>query len=165
MENVFETLSPSMDIQVASNFERLLYDLNEGDDLQTIDAMKNIKEKGKYIINQKKLDKINSDFLSSRMSEEEVLKTINEVYKKFNIILDPHSAIGYGAFDKINLDGINMVLATAHPCKFPDAIKKAIDIKSDLPKELMFVMGEKENYDIIDNDVEKIKQYIKEKIL
>ena len=99
------------------------------------------------------------------MSEEEVLKTINEVYKKFNIILDPHSAIGYGAFDKINLDGINIVLATAHPCKFPDAIKKAIDIKSDLPKELMFVMGEKENYDIIDNDVEKIKQHIKEKIL
>ena len=99
------------------------------------------------------------------MSEEEILKTISEVYKKFNIILDPHSAIGYGAFDKINLDGINIVLATAHPCKFPDAIKKALDIKSDLPKELMFVMGEKENYDIIDNDVEKIKQHIKEKIL
>ena len=55
IENVHETLSPSMDIQVASNFERLLYDLNEGDDLQTANAMKNIKEKGKYIINQKKI--------------------------------------------------------------------------------------------------------------
>jgi threonine synthase len=207
VENVFETISPSMDIQVASNFERLLYDLNEGDDLQTIDAMKNIKEKGKYIINQEKLDKINANFLSSRMSEEEVLKTINEVYKKFNIVLDPHSAIGYGAFDKINanflssrmseeevlktinevykkfnivldphsaigygafdkinLDGNNIVLATAHPCKFPDAIKKAIDIKTDLPKELMFVMNEKENYDTIENDVEKVKQHIKERI-
>jgi threonine synthase len=98
------------------------------------------------------------------MSEEEVLKTINAVYKKFNVVLDPHSAIGYGAFDKINLDGNNIVLATAHPSKFPDAIKKAIDIKADLPKELMFVMDEKENYDIIDNDVEKIKQHIKEKI-
>jgi threonine synthase len=62
VENVSETLSPSMDIQVASNFERLLYDLNEGDDLQTIDAMKNIKEKGKHIINQEKLDKINEIF-------------------------------------------------------------------------------------------------------
>ena len=62
VENVSETLSPSMDIQVASNFERLLYDLNEGDDLQTIDAMKNIKEKGKHIINQEKLDKINARF-------------------------------------------------------------------------------------------------------
>jgi threonine synthase len=153
-----------MDIQVASNFERLIYDLNEGDDLQTIDAMKNIKEKGKYIINQEKLDKINANFLSSRMSEEEVLKTINEVFKKFNVVLDPHSAIGYGVFDKINLDGNNIVLATAHPSKFPDAIKKAIDIKADLPKELMFVMDEKENYDIIDNNVEKVKQHIKDRI-
>jgi threonine synthase len=164
VENVTETLSPSMDIQVASNFERLLYDLNEGDDLQTIDAMKNIKEKGKHIINQEKLDKINTDFLSARMSEEEVLKTITKVYEKFKIVLDPHSAIGYGAFDKINLDGNNIVLATAHPCKFPDAIKKAINLKEDLPKELMFVMEEKENYDIIDNEVEKIKQYIKKRI-
>src|SRR5210317_2087124 len=164
VENVSETLSPSMDIQVASNFERLLYDLNEGDDLQTIDAMKNIKEKGKHIINQEKLDKINADFLSARMNEEEVLKTISKVYEKFKIVLDPHSAIGYGAFDKINLDGNNIVLATAHPCKFPDAIKKAINLKKDLPKELMFVMEEKENYDIIDNEVEKIKQHIKERI-
>ena len=164
VENVSETLSPSMDIQVASNFERLLYDLNEGDDLQTIEAMKNIKEKGKHIINQEKLDKINVDFLSARMNEEEVLKTISKVYEKFKIVLDPHSAIGYGAFDKINLDGNNIVLATAHPCKFPDAIKKAINLKEDLPKELMFVMEEKENYDILNNDVEKIKQHIKERI-
>ena len=164
VENVSETLSPSMDIQVASNFERLLYDLNEGNDLQTIDAMKNIKEKGKHIINQEKLDKINADFLSARMNEEEVLKTISKVYEKFKIVLDPHSAIGYGAFDKINLDGNNIVLATAHPCKFPDAIKKAINLKEDLPKELMFVMEEKENFDIIDNEVEKIKQHIKERI-
>ena len=164
VENVLETLSPSMDIQVASNFERLLYDLNEGDDLQTIDAMKNIKEEEKHIINQEKLDKINVDFLSARMSEEEVLKTISKVYEKFKIVLDPHSAIGYGAFDKINLDGNNIVLATAHPCKFPDAIKKAINLKENLPKELMFVMEEKENYDILDNDVEKIQQHIKERI-
>jgi threonine synthase len=164
VENVSETISPSMDIQVASNFERLLYDLNEGDDLQTIEAMKNIKEKGKHIINQEKLDKINGDFLSARMSEEEVLKTISKVYEKFKIVLDPHSAIGYGAFDKINLEGNNIVLATAHPCKFPDAIKKAINLKEDLPKELMFVMEEKENYDILNNDVEKIKQHIKERI-
>ena len=164
VENVSETISPSMDIQVESNFERLIYDLNEGNDLQTIDVMKNIKEKGKHIINQEKLDKINTDFLSARMSQQEVLKTISKVYEKFKIVLDPHSAIGYGAFDKINLDGNNIVLATAHPCKFPDAIKKAINLKEDLPKELMFVMEEKENYDILDNDVEKIKQYIKERI-
>ena len=164
VEKVHETISPSMDIQIASNFERLLYDLNDGDDLQTANVMKNIKENGKYIIDQEKLDKININFLSSRMSEEEVLKTINTVYKKYNFVLDPHSAIGYGVFDKVKLNGNNIVLATAHPCKFPDAIKKAIDLKAELPEELRFIMNEKENYDKVDNNVDKVKQHIKERI-
>jgi threonine synthase len=164
VEKVHETISPSMDIQIASNFERLLYDLNDGDDIQTAEVMKNIKENGKYIIDQKKSNIINNNFLSSRMSEEEVLKTINTVYEKYSIVLDPHSAIGYGAFDKINLNGNNIVLATAHPCKFPDAIKKAINLKADLPEELMFVLNEEEKFDIIDNDVDKVKKHIKERI-
>jgi len=164
VEKVCETISPSMDIQIASNFERLLYDLNNGNDIHTVEVMKNIKENGKYKINQEKLNVINNDFLSSRMSEEEVIKTINIVYEKYKIVLDPHSAIGYGAFDKINLDGNNIVLATAHPCKFPDAIKKAINLKADLPEELMFVLNEKEKFNIIDNNVDKIKKYIKERI-
>ena len=164
VEKVSETISPSMDIQIASNFERLIYDLNKGDDIQTINTMKNIKEKGKYIIDQKKLDEININFLSSRMSDEEVLKTIKSVYEKFNIVLDPHSAIGYGAFDKTNLSGNNIVLATAHPCKFPNAIKNATNIAAKLPEELMFIINEKENYDIIDNNVDKVKQHIKKRI-
>ena len=164
VEKVSETISPSMDIQIASNFERLIYDLNNGDDMQTINVMNDIKEKGKYIIDQEKLDKINRDFLSSKMSEEEVLKTIKQVYEKFDLVLDPHSAIGYGAFDKVNLSGNNIVLATAHPCKFPDAIKDAINLKAELPKELMYILNEKENYDIIDNNVDKVKQHIKERI-
>ena len=79
-------------------------------------------------------------------------------------VLDPHSAIGYGAFDKVNISGNNIVLATAHPSKFPEAIKNSINLKSDLPDELMFVMDEKENYDIIENNVEKVKEHIKERI-
>ena len=58
----------------------------------------------------------------------EVLKTIKTVYEKFNIVLDPHTAIGFGALDKVSLEGNNIVLATAHPCKFPDAIKRSIRI-------------------------------------
>ena len=153
-----------MDIQIASNFERLIYDLTDEDDEKTIIAMRDIKEKGDYKIDQKKLDKIKLNFLSSRMSEEEVLKTIKSVYEKFDIVLDPHSAIGYGAFDKVNLSGNNIVLATAHPCKFPEAIDKSIGIKPDLPDELKYVMDEKENYDIISNNLSKTQQYIKEKI-
>ena len=164
VEKVTETISPSMDIQIASNFERLIYDLNDCDDGKTINVMKDIREKGKYIIDQEKLNKINTDFLSSKMSEEEVLETIKKVHEKFDIVLDPHSAIGYGAFDKVNLSGNNIVLATAHPCKFPDAIKNAINLKAELPKELMYILNEKENFDIIDNNIDKVKQHIKERI-
>ena len=164
VEKVSETISPSMDIQIASNFERLIYDLKNRSDEKTIAVMKSIKEKGKYIIDKKSLDKINVDFLSSRMDENEVLNTIKTVYEKFDKVLDPHSAIGYGAFDKVNLKGNNIVLATAHPCKFPDAIEKAINIKAKLPSELAFILDEKENYDIIENDLNKIKQHIKERI-
>ena len=165
VEKVSETISPSMDIQIASNFERLIYDLNNCNDTKTISAMKDIKEKGKYLIDKENLDKINVDFLSSQISEDETLKTIKTVYEKFNIVLDPHTAIGYGAFDKVNLKGNNIVLATAHPCKFPDAIKRSININAKLPDELSFIMKEKEDYDTIENNLEKIKQHIKERII
>ena len=164
VEKVAETISPSMDIQIASNFERLIYDLHNGDDLQTIKAMNDIKKKGKYIINQENLDKINTNFLSSKMSEEEVLKTIKKVYEKFGVVLDPHSAIGYGAFDKVDISGNNIALATAHPSKFPNAIKNAINLKAELPKKLAYILDEKEIYDIIGNNVDKVKQHIKERI-
>ena len=164
VEKVSETISPSMDIQIASNFERLIYDLNNCNNAKTTKAMKDIKEKGKYTLNKESLDKINIDFLSSRMSEDEVLNTIKTVHKKFNTVLDPHTAIGYGAFDKVNLSGNNIVLGTAHPCKFPDAIKRSINIKTELPDELLFILDEKESYDTIENDLEKIKQHIKERI-
>ena len=164
VENVAETISPSMDIQIASNFERLIFDLNEHSDKKTIDVMKSIKERGKYAIQKENLDKINVDFLSARMDENEILNTIKNVYEKFDKVLDPHSAIGYGAFDKVKLKGNNIVLATAHPSKFPDAIEKAINIKAELPDELTFILDEKENYDIIDNNLNKIKKYIKERI-
>ena len=164
VEKVAETISPSMDIQIASNFERLIYDLNNGDDFLTSKAMNDIKEKGKYIIDQEKLDKINTNFLSSKMSEDEILKTIELVYKKFDVVLDPHSAIGYGAFDKVNITGNNIVLATAHPCKFPDAIKNAINLNAELPKELIYILNEKENYKIIENNIDEVKKHIKERI-
>ncbi|MDA8538013.1 threonine synthase, partial [Candidatus Pelagibacter bacterium] len=163
-ERVSETNSPSMDIQIASNFERLIYDLNDGDDKETSKIMNGIKEDGKYIISKNKMEKINKDFLSASMSEKEVLDTIKEVHIKFDIILDPHSAIGYGALQKISIDGNNIVLATAHPCKFPGAIDKSIGIKPDLPDELKYIIEKKENYDIISNNLDKTQQYIKEKI-
>ena len=162
--SVSETISPSMDIQIASNFERLIYDINNYDDVETKNIMIKIKKEGKYIISKENLEKIKKDFLSGRMEETEVLNIIKEVYEKYKVILDPHSAIGFGVLRKIELDGNNVVLATAHPCKFPDAITKSINIKSNLPNELRYVLDEKENYDIISNNLNKVKEYIKNKI-
>ena len=163
-QEVTETNSPSMDIQIASNFERLIYDINESNDLLTNNIMKGIKQTGKYNIATKELEKINSNFLSSSVSEEEVLKIIKNVYEKNKIMLDPHTAIGYGALKKVNIDGINIILATAHPCKFPKAILEATGVNEDLPEELKFILDEKENYDVIENNLDKVKQHIKERI-
>jgi threonine synthase len=164
-ETVCETNSPSMDIQIASNFERLIYDLNNCDDNETKIIMKGIKEKGRYIISKEILEKINKNFLSASLNEDEVLKVIKEVYEKHKVILDPHSAIAFGALKhKINLDDNNIVLATAHPCKFPDVIHKSIGIRISLPEKLKYIMDEKENYDIISNNLSTIKEHIKEKI-
>ncbi len=164
-EVVLETNSPSMDIQIASNFERLIYDLNDFDDHETQKVMSGIKEDGKYIIPEDKMKKIDRDFLSASINENEVLDIIKEVHAMHNVVLDPHSAIGFGALKKVNIEGNNIVLATAHPCKFPEAIDKSIGTKPSLPEELKYVMDEKENYDIIANNLSKTKQYIKEKIL
>jgi len=164
-ETVYETISPSMDIQIASNFERLIYDLNSCDDDKTKIIMKGIKIDGKYLLSKEILEKINKDFLAASLNEDEVLKVIKEVYEKYKIILDPHSAIAFGALKyKINLDGNNVVLATAHPCKFPEAIERSIGIKPNLPKKLEHVMDEKENYDILSNNLSATKRYIKDKI-
>ncbi len=163
-ETVFETISPSMDIQIASNFERLIYDLNNHDDVETKNIMEKIKKKKEYIISKENLKKIQKDFLSENLSERETLDTIKEVFEKYKIILDPHSAIGFGALKKIKLKGNNVVLATAHPSKFPEAINNSISIKPSLPDKLKYVLDEKENYDIVPNNLDKIKQYIKSKL-
>jgi threonine synthase len=164
IETVSETISPSMDIQIASNFERLIYDLNNFDDAETKKVMNKINKEGKYIIPNDNLEKISKDFLSACMNEKEVLNIIKEVHIKHDVLLDPHTAIAFGAMKKFDLEGSNVVLATAHPCKFPDAINRSINIKPKLPKELMYIMDEKENYDIISNSLNKTKKYIKEKI-
>ena len=161
---VSETNSPSMDIQIASNFERLIYDINESNDLITNKIMKGIKETGKYQIGESELNKIKLNFLSSSINQEEVLKIIKNVYDNYKIMLDPHTAIGYGAFEKVNIDGVNVVLATAHPCKFPKAILEATGVNEELPEELKFILDEQENYDIIENNFYKVKQHIKERI-
>jgi threonine synthase len=163
--SVVETLSPSMDIQIASNFERLIYDVNEQNVDKTIKIMEEIKSKKKYLIEKKELTKIKEDFLSETVSEKELLSCIKKVYENHKIIIDPHTAVGLKALEKINLNGKkNVVLSTAHPCKFPEAINKAINVKSELPVELKYIFDEKENFYVIQNNIQNVKEYILKKL-
>ncbi len=165
VNSVVETLSPSMDIQVASNFERLIYDINDHDTDKTNKIMQSIRDEKKYLIEEKELKKIKKDFVSETISEQELLSCIKKVYENHKIIIDPHTAVGLGALEKINLAGKNIVLSTAHPCKFPEAIKKAINIKSELPDNLNYILNKKENFVVMNNDIKEVKKYILNKLI
>ena len=99
------------------------------------------------------------NFISESLDEIEILNTIKDFYKKHNIIIDPHTAIGVGAVEKLNLSNV-VILATAHPCKFPIAIEKAISKKEKLPDSLTFVNKKEEKFEVISNNLEKVKNYI-----
>jgi len=171
-DKVKSSISPSMDIQVASNFERLIYELNNHSGIETEKVMKEIKKTGQYKIPKDKIEKIKKDFLSASLNEEEMKDIISKLSSSRNpIIVDPHTAIGIGAIVKIlnsNKDrdfNINSTisLATAHPAKFPEATSAAHGA-AELSEELKHIMKKKENFDIIQNDIEKVKNYILKKI-
>ena len=161
-KKVRETISPSMDIQLASNFERLIYYINNSDSEITADIMKKIKQNA-YQIDKLSLQIIQKDFLSESCNEEETLGIIKKNYEENNIILDPHTAVGVGAAKKLSFNDC-VVLSTAHPCKFPDAINNAINKHEKLPKKLQHVFSKDENFEVLKNNIEEVKKFIKKRI-
>ncbi len=161
-KEVKETLSPSMDIQLASNFERLIYYVNNSDSEKTAEIMKKVKQNS-YQIEKSNLDIIQKDFLSESCNEQETLDIIKNNHEENNIILDPHTAVGVGAAKKLSFNDC-VVLSTAHPCKFPDATNNAINKHEKLPKELQHVLDKKENFQVLKNNTNDVKNFIKSKV-
>jgi threonine synthase len=161
-KKVKETLSPSMDIQLASNFERLIYYVNNSNSEITSDIMKKIKQ-NEYKIDKSNLDIIQKDFVSESCNENETLEIIKKNFEKNNIILDPHTAVGVGAAHKLSFNDC-VVLSTAHPCKFPAATDNAINKHEELPQELQYVHGKEENFQLLKNDTEAVKIFVKSKL-
>ena len=161
-KEVRETLSPSMDIQLASNFERLIYYVNNSNSEKTAEIMKKVK-KNSYQIDKRDLNTIQKDFLSESCNEKETLEIIKKNYEENDMVLDPHTAIGVGAAQKLSLNDC-VILSTAHPCKFPDATNNAINKHEKLPKELQHVLDKKERFQLIKNNSEEVKNFIKSKI-
>ena len=172
VKKVLQTQSPSMDIQQASNFERLIYDINNFSDTETEKVMHSIKKTGKYKIPKDSLAKIKKNFLSASLSIKEMQKiitTFSTISTTRPLIVDPHTAIGLGAIKKVedSDSGVNtdntISLATAHPAKFPESMKFAHG-GVELPVELKHIMHEKENFDIMDNNISFVKNYILKEI-
>ena len=161
-KKVKETLSPSMDIQLASNFERLIYYINNSNSEKTAEIMKKVKQNS-YQIEKNNLDVIQKDFLSESCNEQETLDIIKKNYEENDIILDPHTAVGVGVAKKLSFNDC-VVLSTAHPCKFPDATNNAINKHEKLPKELQYVLDKDENFQVLKNNTEDVKNFIKSKI-
>jgi len=161
---VAHTVSPSMDIQVASNFERLIFDVCSQNSKRLSELMNDLKEKGEFNLNSLELNKIKEDFISDSLSEKETKLIIKNMYKDENMLIDPHTAVGIGVANKLSLDKKNVVLATAHPSKFPDVIKSETGSTAELPENLKIILDKKENYKKMPKDLENLKKYILEKI-
>ena len=157
---VEHTISPSMDIQVASNFERLIFDIHSSDSKKVLKLMDNLKKNGEYFIDERYLRKIKEIFCSDSMSEAETKSVIKEIYQKQGVLVDPHTAVAIGVSNKVSAEGNTIVLATAHPAKFSDIVLQETKVKPDLPENLKDILTKKENYKKIPKDLEKIKNYI-----
>ena len=158
-KKVEETNTPSMDIQIASNFERLLYDVKDCNSEVTKDVMSKIKN-NTYKIDKSDLDKIKKNFTSEMLDEKETVEMIKIINEENQIVVDPHTAVGIGAARKLGLEKNCVVLSTAHPCKFPNAIEDAISKTEDLPDSLNYVNDRKEKFEVLSNDIEKVKKYV-----
>ena len=156
---VKETNTPSMDIQIASNFERLLYDIKQCNSDLTKDIMSKIKN-NIYKIDSPDLNEIKKNFTSEMLDENETIEMINSIYKEHQLVVDPHTAVGIGAAKKLGLEKNCVVLSTAHPCKFPKAIEDAISKTEKLPDSFKYVYDKEEKFEVISNDIYKVKNYI-----
>ena len=161
---VEHTVSPSMDIQVASNFERLIFDICSNNPEKIINLMNDLKIQGEFKLKDKDLDKIKEIFCAESLSEEETKSVIKKIYKDEGKLIDPHTAVAIGVVDKVLLEGNVIVLATAHPSKFSNVVSNQTGKKPELPESVKNILNQKENFVRLPKDLKKIKRYIFEKI-
>lgn len=162
ISGVEPTISPSMDIQVSSNFERLLFTASgrNADEVRTL--MDGLNQSGSFTIPQKTFDAICADFSAGRCSEEETAREIKFTLEKTGYLADPHTAVGLKTAREIAKPDIPMItLSTAHPAKFPEAVARACGIIPQLPAWQGDLMEREEHFKIIANDETELKKLIR----
>lgn len=164
--SVSKTLSPSMDIQVASNFERLLFDLLDGDAGEVSKLMHNLSDKGGFNLEKKTISLIEKEFASGAVTDEDTLATINKYYSKRDIILCPHSAIGVRVAKNFLGAGDTIVsLGTAHPAKFKETVESALNMSIPMPSVLKDIMKKQESVKVILPSKDLVAEEIRKKAI
>jgi threonine synthase len=156
------SLSPSMDIQVSSNAERLLFDLYGRDGKALSQAMQAFRAEGRLDVGKERLAKARALFAAHRVDDAATLQAMKREYETSGEILDPHSAIGVAAARAVKTRrGLPVVaLGAAHPAKFPDAVEKAIGLRPALPKRLGDLYDREERCMRLPNDLGALREFI-----
>ena len=157
------SLSPSMDIQVSSNFERLLFEVLERDPVATAHAMRAFRETGRMAVADTAWHRVRGVFHALRVDDPGTVAEIRRLHDTCGYLADPHTAIGIAAARAhMPAHGVPVVaMATAHPAKFPDAIEQAIGIRPDLPARLADLMEREERFTVLPNDVAAVEANVR----
>ena len=163
---VVPTYSPSMDIQISSNFERLLFDLYDRNGKALAEAMAEFRRSGTLKVGANTLADVRALFDAGRLDDEGTLAAIADCRRRFGETIDPHTAVGYAVAQQHRRDPKvpMVVLATAHPAKFPDAVAKATGERPRLPDRLGDLMDRAERVDGLPNDIAALKTLIDERM-
>ena len=161
VNGVTPSSSPSMDIQVSSNFERLLFDVHGRDPGSVRRMMASLGQSGAFHIGGRELQAIRNEFDSGATGEAATAATIRETLAATGELLDPHTAVGYAIARRQPASATAMVtLATAHPAKFPDAVEKASGMRPGLPLGLKPLLSAEEHFTVLPNNSAAIRDFI-----
>ncbi len=163
---VVPSLSPSMDIQVSSNFERLLFEMNGRDGGITAEQLSRFRSSGHLSIeSDQRSTFIDGTFVAERLDDAATLEVIGRTHRETGMLLDPHTAVGVGAVQRLQsqgtLDGLTVTLATAHPAKFPDAVERATGVRPPLPAHLADLFELPEHVTRLPNDLATVQDFVR----
>jgi threonine synthase len=158
---VIATTSPSMDIQVSSNFERLLFEATDCDAATVRRYMSGLAQSGSFAVEPATMGRIREDFAAGRSTMAETARTIRNELEASGYLTDPHTATAVHVADSIAVSATPMVvLATAHPAKFPAAVEAAAGVEPLLPSWLSDLMGRKERFTVLPSSIKMMEEYV-----
>jgi threonine synthase len=157
---VVSTVSPSMDIQIASNFERYLFHLFADDPSRVKEAFAELKEYGRISFTADEMAVVRKDFCSASVNQAATLQVIRDFYADTGYLLDPHTAVGVkAALDLLPPDSARICLATAHPAKFSETVEQALGFEPTVPDSIKELFGKPTRCDIMDADIDKVREF------